>query len=83
MQLNLYKMKLTYNIGWLDKFSRYGISVILISLHLTGVVTGTIGIIALLLAGVLLVTGILRFCPIYSLLGFRTGKSEEKPPRKY
>lgn len=83
MQLNLSKMKLTRNIGWLDKFLRYGISVILISLHLTGVVEGTIGTITLVLAGLFLVTGILRFCPLYSLLGVSTGKSEEKPPGKY
>ncbi len=76
-------MKLTCDVGWLDKVVRYGVSVILISLHLTGKVTGTIGILTLALARIILATGIFRFCPVYSVLGLTTCKSTEKARRKY
>ncbi len=76
-------MKLTRNVGWLDKLLRYGASVILISLHLTGMVSGTNGLLTLVVAGILLATGIFRFCPIYSALGLTTSKSEEKSHGKY
>lgn len=76
-------MKLNCNIGWLDKLVRYGVSVILISLHLTGKVTGMMGLLILALAGIFLATGIFRFCPIYSVLGLTTCKSTEKARGKY
>lgn len=76
-------MKFKCNIGWLDKLVRNGISVILISLHMTGKVTGTMGLLTLALAGIILATGIFRFCPIYFLLGATTCKPAEKARGKY
>jgi hypothetical protein len=55
------------NVGGIDRILRIVAGLLLIALTLMGIigVWGWIGI-------VLLATGLLRTCPIYSLLGFNT-----------
>lgn len=58
---------MTSNVGGVDRILRIIAGVVLLGLALTGYigVWGYIGI-------VLLLTGLLKFCPLYSLLGIRT-----------
>ncbi|MDR0529317.1 MAG: DUF2892 domain-containing protein [Zoogloeaceae bacterium] len=55
------------NIGLIDRVSRIVLGLALILLASTGIIGywGWIGVIPL-------ATGFLRFCPVYSLLGFST-----------
>jgi Protein of unknown function (DUF2892) len=55
------------NVGGIDRILRIVAGIVLIALTLMGVigVWGWIGV-------VLLATGLLRTCPVYSLLGFNT-----------
>jgi hypothetical protein len=55
------------NVGQLDRIIRIVVGVVLIALAATGSIGlwGYIGIIPLL-------TGLLRWCPLYSLLGIQT-----------
>jgi hypothetical protein len=55
------------NVGGIDRILRIVAGLVLIGLTLAGVIGmwGWIGI-------VLLATGLLRTCPVYSLLGFNT-----------
>lgn len=71
------------NVGATDKLIRYATGVILISLHLSGTITGGLGVIILVLALALLITGMFKFCPIYRLLGKTTWSGERKVPGKY
>ena len=57
------------NMSTADRIIRLVISAIMIALYFTGVVTGTIGIIMLALAGVFILTSIFSFCPIYAIFG--------------
>jgi hypothetical protein len=46
-------------------------------LYFTNVITGTLGIVLLALAGVLLITAVAGICPLYMLFGLRTRKAEK------
>lgn len=62
------------NMGSTDRIVRIVIAVILAALYLTGTVTGTLGIIFLVVAAVFLVTSLLGWCPLYLPLGLTTKK---------
>lgn len=57
------------NVGTLDRSLRIVVGLILIALSLAGVIGlwGWIGVVPL-------ATGVLRFCPVYPLLGINTCK---------
>lgn len=60
-------MKPSVNIGTVDRALRIGIGALLIGLSLSGVIGwwGWIGVVPL-------ATGMVRFCPLYPLLGINT-----------
>jgi divalent metal cation (Fe/Co/Zn/Cd) transporter len=60
------------NVGNTDKIIRLVVAVALVALYFTGKITGTLGIIGLVVAGVFTFTALAGTCPIYSLLGAST-----------
>ena len=66
------------NMGSTDKFVRLVLAIVLILLFYKEILTGTLGIIALALALVLTITSLISFCPLYTLLGINTCKTQEK-----
>jgi hypothetical protein len=60
------------NMGSTDKVIRLSAAAILAALYFTGTVTGTLGIVALVAAGVFTLTSLVSFCPIYPILGIST-----------
>lgn len=66
------------NMGSSDKLIRLIVAIVLIVLYYNGILAGTLGIIALILAFVLTITSLVSFCPLYALLGISTCKKEEK-----
>lgn len=60
------------NMGSVDRISRLVIAAIIAALYFTNIITGTIGIVLLVLAGVFLLTSFIGFCPLYILFGFNT-----------
>lgn len=63
------------NIGPADKVFRILFAIVVAVMYFTGVVTGTIGILLLVIGGVLLLTALINFCPIWAAVGIRTRKS--------
>jgi hypothetical protein len=61
-------------MGTIDRVIRILVAVVLVVLYFTNVITGTLGIILLILAGIFVVTSILSFCPLYMLPGISTSK---------
>ena len=57
------------NVGKTDKIIRIVIAIILVALYFTNVVTGTLGIIFLVAAGIALVTALVNFCGLYAIFG--------------
>jgi len=66
------------NMGSYDKLIRLIVAIVLIVLYYKGILSGTLGIVALLVALVLTITSLLSFCPLYTLLGINTCKKENK-----
>lgn len=66
------------NLGMNDQTIRIVLAII-IAIHyfVTHTITGTLGIILLIIGGILLVTSITSFCPIYAIFGIRTCASEK------
>lgn len=63
------------NMGSADKVIRYILAAIFVGLYFTGTVTGTWGIVLLVLAGVFVVTSLVSFCPLYAPFGLKTCKT--------
>ena len=64
-------------MGGADRIIRILLAVVMATLALTGLVTGTAGIILLAIAAIFLLTSIVGMCPVYTLIGFNTC-----PPKK-
>jgi hypothetical protein len=60
------------NMSSTDRIIRLLISVIIITLYFTNVVSGTFGIILLVLSGVFILTSSISFCPLYPIFGIST-----------
>lgn len=60
------------NVGNIDKVIRLVVAIALVALFFTDKITGTLGIVGLIVAGVFAVTAIVGTCPIYSILGAST-----------
>jgi len=66
------------NMGTIDKVIRILIAIVIIVLYFTNVITGTLGIILLIVAALFILTSLLGFCPGYLPFGFFTNKMEDK-----
>jgi len=64
------------NMGTADKVIRVLVALVVLILYFTNVISGTLAVILLILAGILVVTSFLGTCPLYLLLGINTGKKE-------
>ena len=62
------------NMGNTDRLIRLIIAAVLVGLYLMGTVDGTLGIILLVMAGVFVLTSLVRFCPLYAPFGLSTCK---------
>jgi hypothetical protein len=60
------------NMGTVDKTIRLIIAVIIGVLYFKGIITGTLGIVLLVLAGVFVITSFISFCPLYTMLGINS-----------
>lgn len=65
------------NMGSADKAVRLLVAVVVLVLALTKVLTGTLAIVLIILAGVFVITSLVSFCPLYTLLGLSTCKKKE------
>ncbi len=66
------------NIGKIDKIIRIVAAVIISMIYITEAVPGVLGFILLTIGGVLLVTAIVDFCPLYKLLKFKGIKKPQQ-----
>jgi len=62
------------NESGLDRAIRVIAGAALLALYFTQVVVGGLGIVAVIIGAVLLITGAVGFCPLYSLLKIQTNK---------
>ena len=62
------------NMGQTDRIIRFLAAVLIAVLYFTHVITGTLAIILGIIAVVFLVTSLIGFCPLYTLLGVSTNR---------
>jgi uncharacterized membrane protein len=60
------------NIGKADKLIRLVVAALIITLYLTNVISGTLGIVMIVVAVVFALTALINFCPLYPILGIST-----------
>jgi hypothetical protein len=60
------------NMGTADRLIRVIIAAIIASLYFSGTLTGTLGLVLLVLSVIFVLTSLISFCPIYAAFGFRT-----------
>ena len=65
------------NMGSADRIIRTVIAVVIAALYFTNVISGTLGIVLLVLAGVFLLTSIVSFCPLYAPFGISTCQTKQ------
>jgi hypothetical protein len=65
------------NMGTADRIIRVIIAAIFVILYFTKVIAGTWGIVLLVLAGILLVTSLIGFCPLYVPCGLKTCRKKK------
>ena len=62
------------NMSNLDRIIRVALAAVFAYLYFSGIVTGVLGIILLVLGGVFLLTSLIGFCPLYVPFKFSTRK---------
>jgi hypothetical protein len=60
------------NMGTVDRVLRAVLALIMVGLYFGNIVTGTLGIVLMAAAGIFLLTSLISFCPLYTLIGFNT-----------
>jgi len=65
------------NIGNADKIIRLIVAAIIVTLFFTNIVSGILGIVLLVLAGVFVLTSFVSFCPLYAPFKISTCKVKE------
>lgn len=60
------------NMGSTDQIIRISAAVIIAVLYFMNIITGTLGLILLAVAGVFVLTSLINFCPLYTVLGMNT-----------
>jgi hypothetical protein len=67
------------NIGTIDRVIRILVAVVIAVLYFTSVISGTIGIVLLVLGAVFILTALAGTCPLYLPFGLSTaGKEKDK-----
>jgi hypothetical protein len=60
------------NMGNADRIIRLLAAAAITILFFTNIITGTIGIVLLVLAAIFVLTSLVGFCPIYAMIGVNT-----------
>lgn len=60
------------NMGNVDRIIRVLIAAVFAYLYFSGTVTGTLGLVLVVVGGVFVLTSLVGFCPLYALVGLNT-----------
>lgn len=72
---HLIKKIMKRNMGIIDRVIRIVIAITIGFLFVQGTISGALGIILMILAGIFVLTSVVGTCPIYSLVGIKTCKT--------
>ena len=63
---------MTKNMGNADRIIRILLAAVMAYLYFSDRVTGTLGLVLIILAAVFVLTSLVSFCPLYKLVGLNT-----------
>lgn len=66
------------NMGKADKVVRILVAIAITGLYFANLISGTVAIVLLVLAGVFVLTSFMSFCPLYLPFGISTRKKEDR-----
>jgi Inner membrane protein YgaP-like, transmembrane domain len=66
------------NMGSTDRWIRFLLAATAIVLYLMHVITGTVGIVLMVVAAIFLLTSFVGSCPLYSVLGIGAAKAKKQ-----
>ncbi len=66
------------NMGSADRIIRILIAAVFAVLYFTGTVSGTLGLVLLILGAVFALTSLVSFCPLYAIFGMNTCSTKKK-----
>lgn len=66
------------NMGSTDRIIRFLLAAVIVVLYTTGTISGTLGVVLLVLAGVFVLTSFISFCPLYAPFGLSTCATKQK-----
>lgn len=64
------------NMGLADRVIRTLLAIVFGLMYYAGIISGTVGVILIVLAVVFLLTSLISYCPLYRLFGISTHKNE-------
>jgi len=65
------------NMGTADRVLRVLVAIVIAGLYFANIITGSVAIVLLILAGVFILTSFMSFCPLYYPFGISTSKKGE------
>ena len=69
-------------MGIADRVIRVIIAAVFLTLYFTNVLTGTLGIVLIVISGIFVLTSLVSFCPIYALTGLSSRTKQKSLSRK-
>jgi len=72
---NQWSANMKQNMSMLDRVVRLLIAIIIGGLYLTSQISGTVGLVLIIIAVIFLLTAVIGFCPLYSLFKLSTKKN--------
>lgn len=66
------------NLGILDRSIRTGIALLLIVTYMTGQISKNVGTVLLILSAILLLSSLLKYCPVYHVMDVSTRLDSEE-----
>jgi hypothetical protein len=64
------------NMGNIDRAVRILLAAVFAVLYFTGTVTGTLGLVLVILGGVFVLTSLVSVCPLYTIVGLSTCRTK-------
>ena len=64
-------------MGTTDKVVRIIVAVVIAALYFANLISGTVAVVLLVLAGVFILTSLISFCPLYMPFGISTSKKKQ------
>jgi len=65
------------NMGTIDEVVRILVALVIAGLYFANIISGTVAIVLLVLAGVFILTSFISFCPLYLPFGINTRKKKD------